>query len=89
VHANALKAFSASFAREALEAEASYEAALSTGSESDWRAFVERCQSIVDHCNSVSLTIGFNDSELDAWNYFAQIANENRDLLDRRVHTAA
>lgn len=89
VHANALAAFSASFAREALEVAASYEAALKAGSDPTWRAFVERCQTLVDHCNSVSLTIGFNESERDAWQFFAQIADENHDLLDRRVHTAA
>ena len=89
VHANALAAFSASFARQALEAAEAYEVALLTGSEPSWRTFVERCQSIVDHCNSVSMSIGFNESERDAWHFFAQIAAENADLLDSRVHTAA
>jgi hypothetical protein len=89
VHANALAAFSASFAREAIEAAASYETALKSGSEPSWRAFVERCQTIVDHCNSVSLTFGFNEAERDAWQFFAQIAAENADLLGARVHSAA
>lgn len=89
VRANALAGFSASFTREAVEATASYEAALTSGSESSWRAFIERCQALVDHCNAVSLTIGFNEAERDAWRFFAQIAAENHDLLDSHVHTAA
>jgi hypothetical protein len=89
VHANALAAFSASFAREARETAASYEIALTAGSQASWRAFVERCQSLVNHCNSVDSVVGFNAVERDAWQFFAQIAQENRDLLELAVHTAA
>jgi hypothetical protein len=89
VQANALAAFSASFAREADEAAATYRAALADGSPSAWRAFVERCQSLVNHCNSVDAVVGFNSVERDAWQFFAQIAQENSDLLELAVHAAA
>jgi hypothetical protein len=89
VHANALAAFSASFAREAHEAAASYEAALTAGSEPEWRAFVERCRSLADHCDSVNAVVGFNVVERDAWSFFSRIAEENRDLLDLAACTAA
>jgi len=89
VHANALAAFSASFAREAHEAAATYQTALTAGSEPAWRAFVERCRSLANHCDSVDGVVGFNAGERDAWQFFAQIAEENRDLLELNVHTAA
>lgn len=89
VHANALAAFSASFAREAHEAAATYEAALTAGSEPAWRAFVGRCRSLAVHCDSVNAVVGFNAAERDAWQFFARIADENRDLLDLSVYSAA
>jgi hypothetical protein len=89
VHANVLAGFSASFAREALEASAAYESALSAGTEAGWRAFVERAHSLAEHCNAVNGVAGFSDRERAAWQFFAQIADENRDLLAGLVHTAA
>ena len=88
-HADALAAFSASFGREAQAATAAYAAALMAGSQAEWRTFVGRCRSLADHASAVADIVAFNDGERDAWQFFAQIADENQDLVDRVVHAAA
>jgi hypothetical protein len=88
-HARSLAGLSASFAHEAAEISRTYEQALQLRSESHWRAFVAICNSLVDHCNSVDTAIGFTSHEREAWKYFAQIVDENRDLLELVAHTAA
>jgi len=87
--ARSLAGFSASFAREAHHISQAYEAALVIGSEPAWRTFVETCNALVDHCNSIAPTVGFTSQERDAWDFFAQIVDENRDLLLLTAHTAA
>ena len=78
--ADALAAFSASFGREAQLAAAAYAAALTDGSQADWRVFVGSCRSLVDHASAVADIVAFNDGERNAWRFFAQIVDENRDL---------
>jgi hypothetical protein len=88
-HARSLAGFSASFAHEAAEISQAYEAALQAGSESGWRAFIKRCHSLVEHCNAVEALAGFSVPERAARSFFAQIVDENRDLIDYLVTTAA
>jgi hypothetical protein len=88
-HARSLAGFSASFAREATDLSRTYEDALQLQTDSHWRTFVECCNSLVDHCNSVSDAVGFTTQERDAWHFFAQIVDENRDLLRLTAHAAA
>jgi|SRR5579863_7776812 len=88
-HARSLAGFSASFAREAAETSQAYELALQSGSEAGWRAFVERCHSLIEHCNAVEALAGFSMPERAARSFFAQIVDENRDLIDYAVTTAA
>ena len=79
-HADALAAFSASFGREAQAATVAYAAALTAGSQGDWSTFVGRCRSLANHASAVADVVAFNDGERDAWRFFAQIVDENRDL---------
>ena len=87
--ARSLAGFSASFAREAHDISQAYESALTVASEPAWRTFVESCNALVDHCNAIANTVGFTAQERDAWTYFSQIVDENRDLLSFTAHTAA
>jgi len=68
---------------------AGYQTALASQTEESWRTFVERCRSLTLHCDQVEAAVGFSDRERGAWKFFAQIVDENRDLLNLTVHTAA
>jgi hypothetical protein len=84
----ALGGLSASFSSEAQSAVHAYAVALSGDSAEAWSAFVAAVDSLATHAESVDEIVRLNRREREALGFFAQIARENADLLDRHAVVA-
>jgi len=87
--ATALGSISASLAREAKTAVATYADALCEGSDESWVRFVGAAASLAAHAQSVDEIVHLNGEERQALDFFEQIARENDDLLHVATIVAA
>lgn len=79
--ASVLASLSASFASEARAVTDAYLDALAGGDFAVWAAFVRAADSLVRHSNDIDTIVQLDPRERAAYDYFAQIARENADLL--------
>lgn len=88
-NAEALAGVSASFATEASAVARAYARALQTGDNEAWASFVAAAASIAEHGESVDALLHFEPRRRDAYDFFAQIARENDDLLPSGAFSVA
>lgn len=79
--AEVLAGLSASFAAEAETVSGAYLVALAAGSPQAWATFVAAADSLVRHYDTVGSILKLSARERAAYDFFAQIACENDDLL--------
>ena len=77
----ALADLSASFASEARVVADTYVEALAGGDRDAWTSFVRAADSLVRHSDDVATIVQLDSRERSAYDFFAQIARENADLL--------
>lgn len=87
--ADALAGISASFASEALAVSQAYARALRGGGTESWASFAAAAASLVEHSESVDSILHLDERRRSATDFFAQIAQENRDLLTPGAFSAA
>ena len=80
---------SASFAGEAQVVTAAFSDALTEGDARAWASFVRAADSLVRHSDDIAGIVQLDARERAAYDYFAQIARENADLLPTEHATAA